>query len=255
VTDAAPQQRVLVIIPTYNERENIELIADRVLAAVPKADLLVVDDGSPDGTGKLAEAMAEANPRVNVLHRSGKAGLGAAYIAGFDWGLDAGYDVLVEMDADGSHAPEQLPRLLAALATADVVLGSRWVPGGAVVDWPRRRELLSRGASLYSRMALGIDVRDATGGYRAYRREVLEGIDYAAVASEGYCFQIDLAWRALRGGYRLVEVPITFADRQRGESKMSGSIVREALWRVTEWGVAHRGKQVRAVIQRGRDRD
>jgi dolichol-phosphate mannosyltransferase len=255
VTDAAPQQRVLVIIPTYNERENIELIADRVLAAVPLADLLVVDDGSPDGTGKLAEAMAEANPRVNVLHRSGKAGLGAAYIAGFDWGLDAGYDILVEMDADGSHAPEQLPRLLAALNTADVVLGSRWVPGGAVVDWPLRRELLSRGASLYSRMALGIDVRDATGGYRAYRREVLEGIDYAAVASEGYCFQIDLAWRALRGGYRLVEVPITFADRQRGESKMSGSIVREALWRVTEWGVAHRGKQVRAALQRDRDRD
>jgi dolichol-phosphate mannosyltransferase len=255
VTDAAAQQRVLVIIPTYNERENIELIADRVLAAVPQADLLVVDDGSPDGTGKLAEAMADANPRVNVLHRSGKAGLGAAYIAGFDWGLDAGYDVLVEMDADGSHAPEQLPRLLAALTTADVVLGSRWVPGGAVVDWPLRRELLSRGASLYSRMALGIDVRDATGGYRAYRREVLEGIDYAAVASEGYCFQIDLAWRALRGGYRLVEVPITFADRQRGESKMSGSIVREALWRVTEWGVAHRGKQVRSAVQRGRSRE
>jgi dolichol-phosphate mannosyltransferase len=252
VTDAAPQQRVLVIIPTYNERENIELIADRVLAAVPQADLLVVDDASPDGTGKLAEAMAEANPRVNVLHRSGKAGLGAAYIAGFDWGLDAGYDVLVEMDADGSHAPEQLPRLLAALTTADVVLGSRWVPGGAVVDWPLSRELLSRGASLYSRMALGIDVRDATGGYRAYRREVLEGIDYAAVASEGYCFQIDLAWRALRGGYRLVEVPITFADRQRGESKMSGTIVREALWRVTEWGVVHRGRQVRAAVARGR---
>jgi dolichol-phosphate mannosyltransferase len=252
VTDAAPPQRVLVIIPTYNERENIEPIADRVLAAVPEADVLVVDDGSPDGTGKLADAMAEADARVNVLHRSGKAGLGAAYIAGFDWGLDAGYDVLVEMDADGSHAPEQLPRLLAALTTADVVLGSRWVPGGAVVDWPLSRELLSRGASLYSRMALGIDVRDATGGYRAYRREVLEGIDYAAVASEGYCFQIDLAWRALRGGYRLVEVPITFADRQRGESKMSGTIVREALWRVTEWGVVHRGRQVRAAVARGR---
>ncbi|MDP9094850.1 MAG: polyprenol monophosphomannose synthase [Actinomycetota bacterium] len=254
MTDAAPQQRVLVIIPTYNERDNIEPIAARVLAAVPHADVLIVDDGSPDGTGKLADAMAEANARVHVLHRPGKAGLGAAYIAGFDWGLDAGYDVLVEMDADGSHVPEQLPRLLAALATADVVLGSRWVPGGAVVDWPRRRELLSRGASLYSRMALGIGVRDATGGYRAYRREALEGIDYAAVASEGYCFQIDLAWRALRGGYRLVEVPITFADRQRGESKMSGTIVREALWRVTEWGVVHRSRQARAAVQRARIR-
>jgi len=254
VTDVTPQQRVLVIIPTYNERENIELIAERVFVAVPYANVLVVDDGSPDGTGKIADAMADADDRVTVLHRSAKAGLGAAYIAGFDWGLDAGYDVLVEMDADGSHAPEQLPRLLAALTTADVVLGSRWVPGGAVVDWPVSRELLSRGASLYSRMALGIDVRDATGGYRAYRREVLEGIDYSAVASEGYCFQIDLAWRALRGGYRLVEVPITFADRQRGESKMSGSIVREALWRVTEWGVAHRSNQLRGAMQRRQSR-
>lgn len=243
-------RRVLVIIPTYNEHENIEPIIARVHAAVPPADVLVVDDGSPDGTGKIADAMAEQDDRVHVLHRTAKAGLGAAYIAGFDWGLDAGYDVLVEMDADGSHAPEQLPRLLAAIDHADLVLGSRWIPGGTVVDWSRHRELLSRGANLYTRMALGIGVRDATGGFRAYRREVLEAIDYAAVASEGYCFQVDLAWRAVRGGYRVSEVPITFAERERGESKMSSTIVREALWRVTRWGADHRGQQLRAALGR-----
>jgi dolichol-phosphate mannosyltransferase len=248
----ADAPRVLVIIPTYNELDNIERIVDRVHESVPHADILVVDDGSPDGTGKVADAMADADSRVNVLHRSTKAGLGAAYIAGFDWGLDAGYDVLVEMDADGSHAPEQLPRLLGALEHADLVLGSRWIPGGAVINWPRSREILSRGGNLYTRMALGLRLRDATGGYRAYRREVLEGIDYAAVASEGYCFQVDLAWRSLRGGYRVVEVPITFAERERGESKMSGSIVREALWRVTEWGATHRTQQMKSALRRHR---
>jgi dolichol-phosphate mannosyltransferase len=244
------EQRVLVIIPTYNERDNLERIVERVLLAVPDAGVLVVDDGSPDGTGKIAESMAEADGRVHVMHRTAKAGLGAAYTAGFDWGLAQGYDVLVEMDADGSHAPEQLPRLLAGLEHADLVLGSRWVPGGAVVNWPRRREILSRGGNLYTRMALGIDLHDATGGYRAFRREVLEGIDYAAVASQGYCFQVDLAWRAVRAGYRVAEVPITFAERERGESKMSGSIVREALWRVTEWGAAYRGRQVRDAFRK-----
>jgi dolichol-phosphate mannosyltransferase len=241
---------VLVIIPTYNERDNIEPIIDRALAAVSSAHVLVVDDGSPDGTGKIADAVAESDARVHVLHRTEKAGLGAAYIAGFDWGLDAGYQVLVEMDADGSHAPEQLPRLLGALSHADLVLGSRWVPGGAVVDWPRSRELLSRAANLYTRVALGAGLRDATGGYRAYRREVLEGIDYGAVASQGYCFQIDLAWRAVRGGYRVVEVPITFADREHGESKMDGSVVREAFVRVAEWGATHRGRQLRSALRR-----
>jgi len=242
----------LVIIPTYNERDNIEPIVERVLATVPDANVLVVDDASPDGTGKIADAMAEADERIKVLHRTGKAGLGAAYIAGFDWGLDAGYDVLVEMDADGSHAPEQLPRLLTALSRADLVLGSRWVPGGSVINWPRRRAFLSKGGSLYARMALGIDLQDATGGYRAFRREVLENIDYPAVASQGYCFQIDLAWRALRAGYRVVEVPITFAERERGESKMDGAIVREALIRVTEWGAAHRSSQIRAAMRRSK---
>jgi dolichol-phosphate mannosyltransferase len=245
--------RVLVIIPTYNERENVEWILGRTLASVPDAHILVVDDGSPDGTGKIADELAEADERLHVLHRTAKAGLGAAYIAGFDWGLDAGYGVLVEMDADGSHAPEQLPQLLSALSRADLVLGSRWVPGGSVENWPKSRELLSRGGNLYTRMALGISLHDATGGFRAYRREVLEDIDYAAVASEGYCFQVDLAWRALRGGFRVVEVPIRFAERERGESKMSGSIVREALVRVTEWGLAYRRDQVlRAVRSRRR---
>jgi dolichol-phosphate mannosyltransferase len=236
---------VLVIVPTYNERDNIENTLARLRAAVPDAHVLVVDDGSPDGTGKIADALAEDDANIQVLHRQEKAGLGAAYIAGFDWGLDAGYDVLVEMDADGSHPPEQLPRLLAALAHADMVLGSRWVPGGAVVNWPASRFVLSRGANFYTRVALGLGLKDATGGYRAYRREVLEGVDYSNVASEGYCFQIDLAWRAVRGGYRVVEVPITFVERERGESKMSKDIVREALLNVTEWGAAHRAQQVR----------
>jgi dolichol-phosphate mannosyltransferase len=242
--------RVLVIIPTYDERENIERIVERVVTAQPHAHVLVVDDGSPDGTGKIADALAEENPRVHVLHRSAKAGLGAAYTAGFDWGLDAEYDVLVEMEADGSHAPEQLHRLLDALAHADMVLGSRWIPGGAVVNWPRRRKLLSLGGNVYTRMALGIGLHDATGGYRAYRREVLEGIDYARVASQGYCFQVDLARRALDGGYRVLEVPITFVERERGESKMSGEIVREAFWRVTQWGAAYRGGQLRNALRR-----
>jgi dolichol-phosphate mannosyltransferase len=221
-----------------------------VRAAVPTAHILVVDDASPDGTGKIADGLAEQDGNVHVLHRAGKNGLGAAYVAGFDWGLDADFDALVEMDADGSHAPEELPKLLGALAHADLVLGSRWVPGGAVVNWPKSREVISRGGNLYTRLALGIDLRDSTGGFRVYRREVLDSIDYSAVISEGYCFQVDLAWRALRAGFRITEVPITFAERERGESKMSGAIVREALWRVTEWGAQHRGQQMRAAVRR-----
>jgi len=243
-------RRILVIVPTYNERDNIESIVARVLQSVPEANLLVADDSSPDGTGKIADELAIADPRVHVLHRPEKAGLGAAYIAGFRWGLERGYDVLVEMDADGSHAPEQLPRLLAALRDADVVLGSRWVAGGTVVNWPKSRELISRSGNLYTRVALGMPLRDATGGYRAYRRGVLESIDLDSVASQGYCFQVDLAWRAARAGFRVVEVPITFADRERGESKMSGSIVREALWRVTQWGARHRADQLRRALRR-----
>jgi dolichol-phosphate mannosyltransferase len=244
------QDRVLVIIPTYDERENIERIVERVVRAAPHAHLLIVDDGSPDGTGKVADALADEDPRVHVLHRPTKTGLGAAYIAGFDWGLGEGYDVLVEMDADGSHAPEQLHQLLGALDHADLALGSRYVPGGAVLNWPRRREILSRGGNLYVRMALGLNLRDATGGYRAFRRHVLENVDYANVASQGYCFQVDLARRALDAGYAVVEVPITFTERERGESKMSREIVREAFVRVGEWGVTKRRDQLRSALRR-----
>jgi dolichol-phosphate mannosyltransferase len=242
--------RVVVIIPTYNERENLQLILERVFAAVPHAHSLIVDDNSPDGTGDIADKLAAEDARVQVLHRPQKAGLGAAYVAGFRWALEAGYDVLVEMDADGSHAPEQLPRLLAALTHADVVLGSRWVAGGEVVNWPKSREVISRGGNLYARLALGIGLHDATGGYRAYRSQVLKTIDLSSISSQGYCFQVDLAWRAIQAGFRVTEVPITFAERERGESKMSGDIVREAFVRVTQWGVAHRAAQVGKLLRR-----
>ena len=231
-------ERVLVVVPTYNEAENLEPIADRLHAAVPQAHLLVVDDASPDGTGELADRLAARHPWVHVLHRPGKAGLGAAYVAGFAWARENDYDVVVEMDADGSHAPEELPRLLAALESADVVLGSRWVEGGRVVNWPRSREVLSRGGNWWARQMLGLPLRDATGGYRAYRRPVLDALPLGEVASQGYCFQVDLAWQAWRSGWRLVEVPITFLERVRGESKMSRAIVLEALWRVTWWGLS-----------------
>ncbi len=247
---ASDALRTVVVIPTYNEADNIEAILDRLHAANPVVDALVVDDASPDGTGKLADARAEDDPRVHVPHRAGKAGLGAAYVAGFRWAIERGYDVVVEMDADGSHAPEQLPRLLAALGDADVVLGSRWVRGGAVHNWPLRRKLLSLGGNLYTQLALGIRLRDATGGFRAYRRVVLESMPLHDVISQGYCFQVDLAWRAARGGFRIVEVPITFVERERGESKMSGDIVTEALRKVTAWGWERRRDQVLSVGRR-----
>ncbi len=245
-------QRILVIVPTYNEAENIELVLDRVRGSVPAVDVLVVDDGSPDGTGELADKVAGHDSKVSVLHRTEKEGLGAAYRAGFAWGLARGYDVLVEMDADGSHLPEQLPRLLDALDGADLVLGARWVPGGRVVNWPRRRQLLSRGGNVYSRLALGLRLHDATGGFRAFQRATLEGIDLASVSSAGYCFQVDLARRAVAGGFRVVEVPITFVEREYGESKMSGDIVREALVNVTRWGVQHHLGRLAGLVRRDR---
>ncbi|MFD8478795.1 polyprenol monophosphomannose synthase [Kitasatospora sp. NPDC059673] len=232
--------RILVIIPTYNEAENVERIVSRVRTAVPEAHVLIADDNSPDGTGKLADALATDDEQVKVLHRKGKEGLGAAYLAGFRWGIENGYDVLVEMDADGSHQPEELPRLLTALHSADLVLGSRWVPGGAVVNWPKARLLLSKGGSTYSRLMLNVPIRDVTGGYRAFRKETLLGLGMDQVASQGYCFQVDLAWRAVKAGFKVTEVPITFVEREHGASKMSRSIVAEALWRVTAWGVSDR---------------
>jgi dolichol-phosphate mannosyltransferase len=239
-----PLGRVLVIIPTYNEAENIKPIVSRVRAAVPGADVLVADDNSPDGTGKFADELAARDDQVHVLHRKGKEGLGAAYLAGFTWGIEHGYGVLVEMDADGSHQPEELPRLLTALKGADLVLGSRWVPGGRVVNWPKSREFLSRGGSTYSRLLLGVPIRDVTGGYRAFRAETLEGLGLTKVASQGYCFQVDLARRAVAAGYHVVEVPITFVERELGDSKMSRDIVVEALWRVTAWGIGGRAKSL-----------
>lgn len=236
---------VLVVIPTYDEAENIRPIIGRLRSAVPEAEVLVVDDSSPDGTGAIADELAAADPHVHVLHRREKNGLGDAYVAGFGWARERDFAVVVEMDADGSHAPEELPRLLAALSTADVVLGSRYVAGGEVRNWPRSRLILSRAGNAYARTALRLPLRDATGGYRAYRRQVLEALPLDAVSSHGYCFQVDLAWQAWLHGFEVVEVPITFVERERGRSKMSRSIVLEALWRVTLWGLVSRAKGVR----------
>ena len=235
-----PLGPVAVVIPTYNEADNLELIVARVRSAVPDADILVADDNSPDGTGDIAEKLSLTDDHVHVLHRPGKQGLGAAYLAGFGWALDRGYGAVVEMDADGSHDPAELPALLEALGDADLAVGSRWVRGGTVRNWPRSRELLSRGGNAYARIMLGLSVHDATGGYRAYRASTLHDIGLHSVTSQGYCFQIDLTLRAVRAGKKVVEVPITFTERTRGRSKMSRTIVLEALWKVTEWGVTGR---------------
>jgi dolichol-phosphate mannosyltransferase len=242
----------IVVIPTYNEAGNLEDIVTRVRTCVPRFDVLVVDDASPDGTGELADKLAERDPQILVRHRLGKQGIGVAYIGAFGWALTHGYDVLVQMDADGSHQPEQLPRLLATLEHADLVLGSRWVPGGSVVNWPRSRQVLSRGGNRYARLALGVGLADATGGYRVWRRATLEGLHLTTVSSSGYCFQIDLVWRAVRAGFRVVEVPIEFVERTRGESKMNRAIVGEAFVRVGYWGARHRMRQAVEVARRPR---
>ena len=249
-----PEQlgRVVMVVPTYNEADNLEWIVGRLRTAQPDVDVLVVDDGSPDGTGALADALADTDPAVHVLHRREKAGLGAAYLAGFAWALEAGYDVVGEMDADGSHQPEQLQRLLTTLADADLVIGSRWVPGGSVVNWPLRRELLSRGGNLYVRVLLGIEVRDATAGFRLFRRTALEKIDLSSVLSTGYVFQTDLVTRCLRAGLVVREVPIEFVERVRGDSKMSGAVAGESLRRITAWGLRERRDQLRRAVRRHR---
>ncbi|MEX5713666.1 apolipoprotein N-acyltransferase [Parafrankia sp. FMc6] len=229
--------RVVVCVPTYNERENLPDTTRRLRQANPAVHLLVIDDASPDGTGKIADELADDDDHIHVLHRPGKSGLGSAYIAGFTWALQHGYDIIVEMDADGSHQPEQLPRLLDALTDADLAIGSRWVPGGTVHNWPRSRLVLSRGANAYVRAALGVPLHDATAGFRAYRADVLRARDLDQVASQGYCFQVDLAWRAWQAGFRVVEVPIDFVERERGASKMSRAIVAEGFWRVGWWAL------------------
>lgn len=248
---------VLVVIPTYNEIDNLEQVVERLRAAVPHARVLIVDDGSPDGTGELADKLAAEDAALHVMHRAEKGGLGAAYVAGFRWALERGYQAMVEMDADGSHAPEDLPRLLDALAGADLVIGSRYVPGGAVRNWAASRLLLSRGGNIYARLMLRMPVRDATAGFRAYRARVLAALPLDEVASQGYCFQVDLAWRTWRAGFDIAEVPITFTERERGTSKMSRSIVTEALWRIGLWGLTHRSRGARrqALAERAASKD
>ncbi len=237
--------RCVMVVPTYNEADNIEWIVGRLRTAQPGVDVLIVDDDSPDGTGGIADKLAAGDEAVSVVHRTEKAGLGAAYLHGFDVALDAGYDVIGEMDADGSHQPEQLQRLLDALHDADLVIGSRYVPGGSVVNWPVRRLLLSRGGNLYVRLLLGIRVKDATAGFRLFRRATLERIDLPNVRSTGYVFQTDLAFRTISRGMRVTEVPIEFIERVRGDSKMSGQVANESLRLITRWGISERLTQAR----------
>jgi dolichol-phosphate mannosyltransferase len=252
--DPSPLGRVVMVVPTYNEADNLGWIVGRLRAAQPDVHVLVVDDNSPDGTGKLAEELAAADDAVRVVHRTEKGGLGAAYKHGFRVALDAGYDVIGEMDADGSHQPEQLHLLLDALRDAALVIGSRWVPGGSVVNWPFRREILSRGGNLYVRVLLGVPIRDATAGFRLFRRSALEAIDLDSVQSTGYVFQTDMVVRCLRAGLTVREVPIEFVERVRGDSKMSGHVAVESLRRITRWGVRERRERLVRAVRAVRER-
>jgi dolichol-phosphate mannosyltransferase len=241
MTDEAMSRRVVMVVPTYNEADNVEWVVDRLLRAHPEVHVMVVDDASPDGTGDIAERMAATDRRVQVIHRTDKTGLGPAYLQGFAVALEQGYDVIGEMDADGSHQPEQLGRLLAAIGEADLVIGSRWVRGGSVVNWGPFRKALSVGGNVYARTILGVPVRDLTAGYRLFRAATLRAIDLGSVESVGYCFQTDLTVRTLDAGLRVVEVPIDFLERERGQSKMHSGIATESLRRITGWGLARRG--------------
>lgn len=234
--------RTLVVVPTYNEAESIRSIIARIRTAVPEADVLVVDDGSPDGTGGIADELAAADAHIAVLHRQRKDGLGAAYLVGFARAIDQGYAAVVEIDADGSHDPAELPAMLALLETgpADLVIGSRWVAGGSVVNWPGPRRAISRSGNRYARWMLRSRIHDMTAGFRAYRTSALHGLDRAVVSSQGYCFQVELAWRVEAAGGAVVEHPISFVERETGRSKMHAGIVAEALTRITWWGVSAR---------------
>ncbi|MBP3087590.1 polyprenol monophosphomannose synthase [Corynebacterium sp. sy017] len=244
-----PSEKTLVIIPTYNELENLPLITGRVRSATPDVDILIVDDNSPDGTGAAADELAANDDHIHVLHRQGKGGLCGAYVAGFRWGLERDYTVLCEMDADGSHAPEQLYLLLREVDDgADLVIGSRYVPGGEVINWPKKRWILSKGGNIYISLALGAGLSDMTAGYRAFRREVLEAINLDELSNAGYIFQVDMAFRVVRAGFDVREVPITFTEREIGESKLSGSFVKDSLLEVTQWGFAHRKQQLSDFI-------
>ncbi len=235
----AQDERALVIIPTYNEKENIRPIVELVLAQASNLDVLVVDDNSPDGTAAIATEMAQANPRVHLLSRAGKLGLGTAYIAGFKWGLSRGYAYLIEMDADFSHDPREILNMLKAIQQADLVLGSRYIDGIRVVNWPLSRLILSKGASYYVRILTGLPIHDPTGGFKCFRRVVLESIGLDEVRSNGYAFQIEMTHKVWMMGFRVREIPITFTDRYAGQSKMSGHIVREALWMVWSLALIH----------------
>lgn len=243
-----PQDQLCVLLPTYNERDSLPGMIRRLRHSVPGAHILIIDDASPDGTGQLADRLAQSDHVVHVLHRAAKEGLGPAYVAGFGWARGQGYAAVVQIDADGSHQPEQLPALLDAASGADVVIGSRWVPGGAVRNWPLHRKALSLGGNLFVRLALGIPVRDATAGFRVYRMDALGAMGVNDVASAGYCFQVDLTLRAVDGGLVMTEVPIEFVERVQGVSKMGTSIVAEALVRVSAWGVQRRTRQLRTAL-------
>jgi dolichol-phosphate mannosyltransferase len=235
--------KALVVIPTYDEAGSIEQVVDRVLRADERVELLVVDDASPDGTGDIVAARASSEDRLHLLRRPSKQGLGGAYRAGFAWGLARRYDALVEMDADLSHPADRLPALLDALDATDLAIGSRYVRGGRTVNWPWVRQLVSRAGNLYVQLALGLPVKDATAGFRAYRRGLLETLPVATVQSDGYCFQIEMAYRAWQNGFAVVEFPITFTERSTGVSKMSTRIAAEALLRVTAWSIADRRRR------------
>jgi len=230
----------LVVLPTYNEAGTIAEVIERVLASTPQVEILVVDDNSPDGTGAIADGMAASDARVHVLHRPGKGGLGPAYIAGFGWGLERGYDAMIEMDSDLSHDPADVARLVDGARAADLVVGSRYMPGGATRGWSRMREALSRGAGIYSRLLLRFQVTDPTSGFRCYRRALLETLPLDEVRSEGYAFQIEMAWRAWTLGFSVVDIPIVFSERREGASKMSRSIVFEAALAVLRWALRRR---------------
>jgi dolichol-phosphate mannosyltransferase len=252
MSPVSSRPRVIVVTPTYNEAESLAATLEGLLSANPDVGVLVVDDSSPDGTGDIADGIAARDPRVEVLHRAAKEGLGRAYLAGFARALEGGADVIVEMDADGSHPADALATLLAALDDGvGASVGSRWIPGGRVVDWPRRRRWLSRAANAYARRILRVPVHDVTAGYRAYRADVLRAILSADVDSRGYCFQIDMTLRILDAGWRIAERPIVFRERAAGRSKMNAAIVVEAMLRVTVWGLARRIRGRRRVVPTG----
>lgn len=248
--DSGKPSRILVVIPTYNERESLPITLEGLLVNAPLVNVLVVDDNSPDGTGEWADQQALNDKRIFVLHRTAKNGLGAAYLAGFEWALERGYEVICEMDADGSHRPEDFPRLIEGLSddSVDLVIGSRWVKGGKVENWPVHREFLSRGGNFYVKVLLDLGINDATAGFRAFRARTLRALDFHSVSSHGYCFQVDMSRFVIDAGGVVKEVPITFVERVYGDSKMSGNIVKEALGKVTVWGLEKRGRQLKQFI-------